>query len=519
MALSVGGAIAATPADQLIIGESMNNILSLDPGAETGRESVEIDANVYDFLIEMDGVTPGKMLPGLAKSWDVATDGTITLHLRDGVKFHSGNPVTAQDAVWSMVRVLKHNLNQSTDWKNYGFTADNIDKVVTAPDDHTVVIKPPQPTDPKLLLFTLASNCAGAVVDEKTAMAHEKDGDFGNGWLTTHDAGSGPFTLQNWQANNIVILSRFDAYWQKPALVKRVVFRHMPESQAQRLALQHGDIDIAKNLSVPDIKALQADKDVQIQSSPDGNVYYLAANLKKPKFADKNVRLALRYLIDYKGINDTIMPFYGVLHQRPIDNGLMGDLPDPGYVLDVAKAKDYLAKAGFPDGFDTTIRVLPDSPFIGIATSIQSTLAQAGIKAQILTGNGDQTYGSMRDRSFDLVVGRGGGGTIPHPHSNLLSQIFNPDNSDAAKMISSLAWRTSFQDKDLNKAINDALLEKDPKKQEQMYEEIQQQYEADVPALQPISQAVNTVAYQAAVQNYHYSPAWTTRFREVSKTK
>ena len=120
------------------------------------------------------------------------------------------------------------------------------------------------------------------------------------------------------------------------------------------------------------------------------------------------VRRHYRGPITERDLNETILPFYGTLHQRPLSPGLPGSLPNPGYALDPEFAKAQLAEAGYPDGFKTSIRVLADSPFVNVATAIQASLAQGGIDAQIITGNGDQTYGAMRDRNFELVVGRGG---------------------------------------------------------------------------------------------------------------
>jgi peptide/nickel transport system substrate-binding protein len=325
--------------------------------------------------------------------------------------------------------------------------------------------------------------------------------------------------LRDWQPNNLIMLDRFDDYWQAPAKMQRVIYRHMPEPQAQRLAIERGDIDIAMNLAVADMNALKENKDVVINSSPGGNMYYLAVNMKDERFSKREVRLALRHLIDYDGINKTIMPFYGFYHQRPIQIDLPGSLPDPGYKLDVAYAKKELAAAGYPDGFSTTLRVLSDPPFIDAATSIQATLAQAGIKAEIISGNGDAVYGAMRERKFDLLVGRGGGGTDPHPQSNLRNQLYNPDNRDEAKLTSFQGWRTAFYDEKMNKLIDAALLEKDKEKQKKMYEDIQIYAEEVVPSLQPFSQALDSVVTRADVKNYAYHYAWTTHFREVTKER
>ena len=113
MSMGSGEAVAKTPPDQLIIGMNMNNLLTLDPAAMTGNEVVGIVVNLYDSLVELDPEQLTTVRPALAKSWDISPDGkTLTFHLRDDVKFHSGNPLTAADVVWSMRRILHLNLAQ-----------------------------------------------------------------------------------------------------------------------------------------------------------------------------------------------------------------------------------------------------------------------------------------------------------------------------------------------------------------------------------------------------------------------
>src|SRR5690606_35125120 len=193
-----------------------------------------------------------------------------------------------------------------------------------------------------------------------------------------------------------------------------------------------------------------------------------------------------------------VLPFYGVSHQRPIHAGFMGDLPSPGYALDVERAKQYLAEAGHADGLKLTIRTLPDAPFLSLATAIQATLAEGGIEAEIIPGSGDQTYGAMRERNFDLIVGRSGG-QVPHPDADLRALAYNPDNSDEARLVGLQGWRASFYDEQINEMIDAAILETDAETQRKMYEDIQLRYEEVVPAIQPISQVSDSVTYRSDI--------------------
>ncbi|MWL73762.1 ABC transporter substrate-binding protein, partial [Escherichia coli] len=153
-----GAAYAKTPPDQLIIGMNMNNLLTLDPAAMTGNEVVGIVVNLYDSLVELEPNQLTNVKPALAKSWDIAPDGkTLTFHLRDNVTFHSGNPLTAEDVVWSMRRLLHLNLAQASVWKSYGFSKKNIDQQVSAPDAYTVQIVLPKANDPQLVIYSLGA--------------------------------------------------------------------------------------------------------------------------------------------------------------------------------------------------------------------------------------------------------------------------------------------------------------------------------------------------------------------------
>jgi len=335
----------------------------------------------------------------------------------------------------------------------------------------------------------------------------------------THAAGSGAFVLNDWRANDVILMSRFDGYWDGPAKLKRVVMRNMSESQTLRLMIERGDLDIAKGVSAPDIAALQRNARVRTETLQRATLYYVALSMKQPMFADVRVRQAVRSLIDYQGINQTVMPYYGVLNQRPLPLGMAARLPDPGYRLNVEQAKALLAQAGYPNGFTTTIRVLAEPPFINIASNLQATLALAGIRASILTGTGNQVYGAMRERNFDIIVGRGGGGAERHPHSSLRTLVYNPDNRDEARLSNFQGWRTAFYSPDLNQQIEQAEVEPDAARQQADYQHIQTRLDEQVGAILPVSQMTDTVLVYADVAGYQGHSAATTRYKDVYKMR
>ncbi|MGB8974697.1 MAG: ABC transporter substrate-binding protein [Pseudomonas capeferrum] len=510
---------AKTPADQLIVGMSMVNLFSIDPANAPGLDASGVNANLYDTLVKRDQGNPEKHLPQLAERWAISEDGKqITFHLRTDVTFHSGNALTAEDVAWSLYRVMKLNYGLATTWKAYGYTVDNIQALIRASDAHTLVIDLPQPTDPLLLIDSLATSPSAVIVDRLQALKHEKNGDLGAAWLVTNEAGSGPFTLAKWSANDALVMNRFDGYWAGPAKMKRVLVRHMTESQSLRLMLERGDLDLAYGMAAPDIKAVERTGTLQVQPLQRGTMYYVAMSMKQPEFANPKVREAVRYLIDYKGIDEQVMPHYGLLNQQPMQLGLDARLPDPGYRLDVAKAKALLSEAGYPQGFSTTLRTLSEPPFIDIAARMQSTLAEGGIKASIVTGTGNQVYGAMRARNFEMIVARGAE-RYPHPYFSLRTFAYNPDNSDAAGLPNFQGWRASFFDQPLNALIDQAGVERDPGKRLNLYHQAQKRYDEQVGPIMMISQMTDTAVSAVDVKGFTGDDAEATRYLGVYKQR
>ncbi|OCX65662.1 ABC transporter substrate-binding protein [Thioclava sp. SK-1] len=518
-ALIAGSApsFAQTPDDQLVVAFTMTNVLTMDPAAITGGEAVQVLNNVYDALVELDPETAA-LSPRLAESWEIGDDNlSVTFHLRRDAVFASGNPVTAADVKFSFDRLMTLGLSQSSGLISRGFSAQTVDDTFVVIDDHTFQLNMPEAGDPKMILMYIAQAGVGSILDAKLVQANAGD-DQGQTWLNTHSAGSGAYTLTQWRSNEYVILSRNDGFWGDAPAMKRILMRHLPESQSQRLGLEQADIDVGFSLAAPDLRALEKDPDITVRTDPSAGFYYLAVSMADEKFANPKLREALRYLIDYDGINTAIMPFFGTTRQRPVNSTAFGALPDPGYRLDVGKAKALLAEAGYPDGFSTTIRVIADQQFLDSATAIQGTLAQAGITAEIITGDGAQIYGAMRERQFELLVGRGGGGQQPHPDSNLRALVLNPDNSQEAGLTNYQSWRTSYQDTELNDKIEAALIERDSDAQIAQYEEIQRLIDQKVTSIQPFSERVVTAAYQADVSGVIIDP-WISRFEDVTKSR
>ncbi len=519
LAAFVVPAYAATPADTLVEGFAIDDIISLDPGEAFELSTAEVTGNTYSLLVRLDINDTTKVVGDIADSWTVSDDGlTYTFKLKPGLKFASGNPITADDVAFSVERLIKMDKSPAFLFTQFGLTGDNVTEKAKAVDASTFSLTVDKPYAVSFVLNVLSST-AGSVLDKKLVQEHAAavtptaeykwDTDFGNEWLKTASAGSGPYSVVTWKANEAVVLERNANYFGEPAKLKRVIYRHMKESTGQRLALENGDIDIARNLEPGDLDAVAKNADLASTSAPKGTVYYISLNQKNPNLAKPEVVEAFKYLVDYDGIGATLIKGIGEIHQSFLPKGQLGAIDDMPYKLDVAKAKELLAKAGLADGFTVTMDVRNTQPVTGIAESFQQSLGQAGVKLEIIPGDGKQTLTKYRARQHDMYIGQWGSDYFD-PNSNAETFTANPDNSDEGKT-KTLAWRNAWDPKELDAETKAALLEKDTAKRAAMYEDLQKRVLASGPFV-VIFQQTEVAAYNAKLKGFKLGPSYDTNF-------
>ncbi len=505
---------AATPKDQLVIATNMSSMRGLDPNELNQLESAEIVANLYERLIVLAADDITKPQPGIAESWTVSDDGkTFTFKIRSGVTFHSGNALTAKDVEWSLRRLVKLGLAPSVDLRQWGITDKNVGELIKATDDSTVVLQTPEVWNPNLILFSLAS-FSTSILDSQLLAKNEKNGDMGREFLQTNDAGSGPYSLRTWRVNDLLIAEAFKDYWQGAPKMRRVILRHMPESSGQRLQLEAGDVDVATRLSSTDLAAIEAGGKADIQKTPGFGFYYLALNQKDEILSKPKVREAFRYLIDYDGLANTVMKYYGIKQQTIIPGGLPGASTENPYKLDIDKAKQLLAEAGYPDGFSKVYYATPVTPEYEVAQSLQANAAKAGIKLDL---QGGDHIGKFRNREFEIFSARTGE-RLPDPHAVLASYATNPNNADDAKLSGLIAWRSAWEvPKDIQDMVTAAAHETDQQKRADLYAKINKAYLDASPALITSFQRTDAKAVRKEVKGYVGHSTWLTRWDTVSK--
>jgi peptide/nickel transport system substrate-binding protein len=188
----LGAAHAGTPRDTIVVAKQIDQFISLDP-AEAFEPGVgEVTGNLYDQLVGYRSATDPTIVGDLAESWSISDDGlSYRFTLKPGVTFASGNPVTAQDAAWSLQRSVRLNKSPAFILTQFGFTPDNAADRIHAADDRTLEIKIDHAVAPTFFLNTLTAGVA-SIVDAKQVQAHDVGGDLGNAWLKDHSAGTGP---------------------------------------------------------------------------------------------------------------------------------------------------------------------------------------------------------------------------------------------------------------------------------------------------------------------------------------
>ncbi len=493
-AFSMGMAQAETPKDTLVMAFVIDDIITLDPGEIYEISASEYMANTYDRLVVINPEKPSELKLQAAESYQVSDDGkTLIFKIRPGIKFHSGNPLTAEDAAFSLARFVKLEGNPSFIMTQFGLTKENADQKIRAKDATTLEIEMDAAYAPSFVLNCLSYT--SVVLDKKLVMENEKDGDMGNAWLKMNEAGSGPFSLRSFKPNESLILEANADYWDGAPKIKRVLIRNVTESATQQLLVQKGDVDIARNLLGDQLKAIAGDANIRTQSAPKATLWYMGMNTQNQYLGNKDARQAMKYLVDYDGLQKTQFNGTGIKHQTFLPDGQLGADNETPFSFDVKKAKELLAKAGYPDGFDVTMEVTNKSEARQLAASLQNSMAKAGVNLILLTADNKTTLTKYRASKHDIYLGTWGS-DYQDPHSNTDGYLNAP-----------LGKRNQWTDDARIAAVNAARDEKDPEKRAQMYMDLQKMALEESPYV-ILFQQVETAAIRKNVSDFQMGPTF-----------
>ncbi|UWQ28957.1 ABC transporter substrate-binding protein [Leisingera sp. M523] len=359
----------------------------LDP---TSAAAQAIDSVVYSNIFE--GLTrfmgDGSVVPGLAESWEISGDGTVyTFKLREGVIFHDGSTMDAEDVKFSLDRARAEDSTNAQKALFEGIVS--VDTV--NPQTVKVTLDAPNGS----FLFNLAWGDAVIVAPESI-----ED-------IKTSPVGTGAYTFQEWVQGDRISLARNPEYWGEQPALASATFKFISDPTAAFAAVMAEDIDAFDNFPAPEnLPQFEADPRFQVLVGSTEGETILSTNNKQPPFDDARVRQAVAHAIDRQSIIDGAMFGFGTpigTHFAP-HNPAYKDLTGASS-FDPERAKALLAEAGLPDGFETTLHLPPPSYARRGGEIVAAQLAQVGIKAEIINVEWAQWLESVfRGKSFGLTI-------------------------------------------------------------------------------------------------------------------
>lgn len=445
---------------------------TMDPHQTFDVGRVAYRLNLYDGLMRWEG-NPPKLEPWLAKDYKISKDGTTyTFDLRHGVKFHDGTELTAHDVVYSMERILALKKGAASLFEKLikpGSTKAINDYTVQFHLDH-----------PDAIFLSIVPFIY--VVNSHLVKEHVKNGDWGAAWLSTHDAGSGAFELEQYDPAVGFTAKRFPAFfkgWGKHYL-DRIEFRTVREPTSRVLGLIKGVYDGTDGYLPQDqLDQLRKSGKVNIDAQQSMRLAVIQINTQKPPLNDVHVRRAISYAFNYKAFINDILKGRVVRNPAPIPKNLWGYPKGiKGYSFNIKKAKEELAKA--KSKVNRTIEI---HPMIGynqtseIAQILQNGLTQIGIKTKIVP----ETWPTLTQKAASPK-------TAPDMWIHWVSTYYPDPNNWIGEMYNSDNWGTwkasnYYKNDKVDALLNKALRITDQAKRAKLYQEAARIVVRDAPGL------------------------------------
>ena len=454
-----GGLSEASPRDDINL--TLNQVIeTLNPYDVSSIICSQLYCQIYDNLFFHND--KGELEPRLAESFDLADDNvTYTIHLRDGVKFHNGKKLTAEDAAWSIDYALKSGPYTRLRPKAPGY------KEVKVIDELTfqIVSEGPNPT-----FLNNVSIWVNIFDKEEVLAAGDK---FGIEWVP---AGCGPYVVTSYNPDSEIDLEAFEDYYQGPAAIKKVNYKILTDNNTITVAFESGELDL---IVVPTAAwgRFQGNSDFNTYLSPTNHTSFFQVNSTRgDALADKRVRQAFSYAMDremmilaaYDGI---AQPAYSFFNADSVFGGFtveeLEEAGIPTYQYDPEKAKALLAEAGYPDGFDAgVILSISGSYWEKMSTVFQANLADIGVKAEIESA--DSASCRARRYELDYDIANTGNNFVPEGSYSYVYFKYLDDERKAAGERTELA----LQDPNLEAAFQKVLTEMNREKRRAAYVEL-----------------------------------------------
>ncbi len=501
LAVLLVGAAQAQDEKVLVIGHAEATD-SLDPARGYNQTTSIIHQAIYESLVTFPVDSAAEILPALATDWTISEDGlTYTFNLNPAAVFSNGDPVTADDVVFSFNRMI-HVQSQPS---SLATTVAGVEAV-----DGQVVLTLTQP-DPAILA-KLAGIGFQVLNDDEvranggTDAADAATTDAAEPWLNGHSAGSGRYVLESWEPQVQTVLVRNPNYYgETPGYFDRIIVVNMPEAATQKAALESGEIDMALDVTSDQVPSLQANDGITVYLGSGNIIHFLLMNANPDvggPMADPQVQQAVRLALDYPGY---ISLFGGVTPPSVIPVGFLGAYgPDRAPVRDLDAARALMAEAGYADGFETTLSY-PVLTFQGVnmetnAQKVAADLAEIGITVNLAPGEVQvalETYRTGLDQFSYWFWG-----------PDFIDPVNYVEFLPGMKVGGTRAqWTDERATQDILDLRDRALVETDPEARIEIFHAMQdylQQNGSFAPFLQP---GVQT-AFASDIENYYWHPSW-----------
>jgi peptide/nickel transport system substrate-binding protein len=367
----------------LVIGLDITEVRTLDPQNHFSVLAGFANYQMYDNLVRMTPDNWFEPAPALAESWEWSDDGlALTFYLRPDVKFASGNPFTAEDVRFSL---LRH--------KNFKGSASGLTGVVQdveVVDDLTarVIFAETQPDFLAVVSTAYVSILDSKLVKEQggTDAPDAAEVDTATAWLDQNSAGSGPFVLKSWVSDTEIVLEANPNHWRGAPEMDRVVIRNVSDEVATFQMLQRGDIDVFLRPSNELIEEAEADPNIDVLVPNTMLIRHMTftcdPELSEP-LSNPLVWKAIQLALDMDGLLEAVTLGYGNLVPAIIPVGMPGVDPEQAPERDLEAARDLLRQAGYEGGFTETFYYPTKTGYDIIAPKIQSDLAEVGITVNL----------------------------------------------------------------------------------------------------------------------------------------
>jgi peptide/nickel transport system substrate-binding protein len=474
-------AVTAANAANLIIGSSTEPS-SIDPQFSRTGNNQNIAMQVFDRLLETD--TTIGIHPALAVSWTNIDPLTWHVKLREGVKFHDGSPLTAQDVMFSLTRA-KNIPNSPAPFSGNVAAIDSM----KALDDLTIEFKTKKPTPDFIEQVGFVY-----IVSKKVAETATIE-DFNSGKAAI---GTGAYKFTSWTPGDNVTLTRNDAFWGKAEDFDKVTIKFISNDASRVAALRSGSVDLIDAVPPGDVKTITATSGLQVYSIPSARLIYLALDsardqspfvtdkagkpLEKNPLKDKKVRVALSQLINRQLIIDRILDGSGEAAGQLVPGGVAGnDESIEAAAYKPEEAKKALADAGYPDGFGITLHTSNDR-FPGdseVAQALGQMFARGGLKVNGVVAQPYNVYTKAASaQEFSAFIFSLGNST-PTSATGLRNLLMTNNKEAGTGSFN----RTRYSDPVFDGMMNEAMAEFDPEQRIQLLQQATKYVFADMPVL------------------------------------